>query len=188
MRTLPNRIHVTGGSGSGTTTLGRLIAERHGHRHVDTDDIFWEATDPPYTTIRSHDERRRLLAEVLAAPGAWVISGAIGRWGYDLALEFELVIWLTPPAEARLARLSAREHADYGSRIEPGGDMHEGYEEFMRWAAAYDTADESQRSFARHERWTAELGCPVIRVDGIHPVEETLRIVETRWAELSRTR
>ena len=82
---LPDHIHITGGSGSGTTSLGRAIATRHGHRHLDTDDIFWEQTDPPYTTIRPQEERLRLLDEALvpdsAAPGGrWVLTGAVGTW------------------------------------------------------------------------------------------------------------
>jgi len=177
---LPDRIHVTGGSGSGTTTLGRAIAGRYGHIHLDTDDFFWEATDPPFTTRRSREERVRLLREALDAADRWVLSGAIGPWGYDLVDLFDLVVWLTVPPRIRLARLRARESADYGMRIVRGGDMHDGFEDFMRWAASYDTADTSARSYARHAEWTASLRCPTIRVDGDHPVEETLRLVETR--------
>ena len=45
---LPNRIHILGASGSGTTTLASAIADEHGHRHLDTDDFFWIPTNPPY--------------------------------------------------------------------------------------------------------------------------------------------
>ena len=46
------RVHVFGASGSGTTTLGRALAEALGSVHLDTDAYFWESTDPPFTTIR----------------------------------------------------------------------------------------------------------------------------------------
>ena len=38
------RIHILGASGSGTTTLGRALAERLQCRHFDTDDYFWLPT------------------------------------------------------------------------------------------------------------------------------------------------
>lgn len=176
----PDRIHITGGSGSGTTTLARAIARRHGRVHLDTDDFFWEQTDPPFTIQRPREKRLCLLREALTRADRWVLSGAIGPWGYELSELFDLVVWLTVPQRVRLERLRAREFADYGTRIVRGGDMCDGFEDFMRWAASYDTADASSRSFARHAEWTASLSCPVIRVDGNHAVEETLRLVETR--------
>ena len=35
------RIHILGAAGSGTTTLGRALAERLQCPHFDTDDYFW---------------------------------------------------------------------------------------------------------------------------------------------------
>ncbi len=49
---LPDRIHIFGGSGSGTSTLGAAIAQCFGHSHLDVDSFFWEKTDPPFTSIR----------------------------------------------------------------------------------------------------------------------------------------
>jgi hypothetical protein len=37
---MPARVHVFGASGSGTTSLAAVLAARHGHRHLDTDDFF----------------------------------------------------------------------------------------------------------------------------------------------------
>ena len=34
----PDRIHIVGASGSGTTSLAGELATRYGHRHLDTDD------------------------------------------------------------------------------------------------------------------------------------------------------
>jgi len=39
--TMIQRIHILGASGSGTTTLGRALAERLQCPHFDTDDYFW---------------------------------------------------------------------------------------------------------------------------------------------------
>src|SRR5438128_874343 len=43
------RLHILGASGSGTTTLGRALAEGLQCPHFDTDDYFWLPTDPPFT-------------------------------------------------------------------------------------------------------------------------------------------
>jgi Shikimate kinase len=46
-----HRIHILGASGSGTTTLGRALAERLQYPHFDTDDSFWVPTDPPSAVL-----------------------------------------------------------------------------------------------------------------------------------------
>ena len=43
-----------GASGSGTTALGRYVAEKNGYFFMDTDDYLWEPTDPPYRSLRSN--------------------------------------------------------------------------------------------------------------------------------------
>ena len=48
-----HRIHILGASGSGTTTLGRALAERLQCPHFDADDYFWVPTDPPLPTSES---------------------------------------------------------------------------------------------------------------------------------------
>ena len=47
-RELPQRLHVFGASGSGTTTFGRAWAARFGHTHLDTDDFYWMPTKPAF--------------------------------------------------------------------------------------------------------------------------------------------
>jgi hypothetical protein len=59
------RIHVVGASGSGTTTLGRALAKRLGCRHLDTDDVFWLPSDPPFRYVRDRGERQALLGAAL---------------------------------------------------------------------------------------------------------------------------
>lgn len=59
-------IHVMGASGSGTTSLGRALAEKLDIAHLDTDDFFWLPTDPPFTMPRDADERIGLLLDEVA--------------------------------------------------------------------------------------------------------------------------
>jgi len=69
------RVHVFGASGSGTTTLGRTLAERLGVRFFDGDDYFWQATEPPFTVQRPRDERAALLLGDVTSADEWVLSG-----------------------------------------------------------------------------------------------------------------
>ena len=105
-----NRIHILGASGSGTTTLGRVLAERLQCPHFDTDDYFWLPTDPPYTQKREITLRQEVLMDNLATHESWVLSGSLCGWG-DVAIAlFDLVIYLWVPCEIRLERLRHREY------------------------------------------------------------------------------
>ena len=178
---LPRRLHILGASGSGTTSLATAIAARHGHRHLDTDDFFWMQTTPPYQDKRPREERRARLAEALRASSAWVLSGSLCGWGDPFIPEFELVVFVTVPTAVRLARLRLRERARYGEdAIAPGGDRHQASEEFLEWAARYDSGGVDIRSRALHEAWLATLPCPVIRLDGEAPVADQLARIERR--------
>ena len=47
---MKNIIHIFGASGSGTSTLGRAVAEKTGYAFLDSDDYIWAPTDPPFTS------------------------------------------------------------------------------------------------------------------------------------------
>src|SRR6266567_2046417 len=116
-----HRIHILGASGSGTTTLGRALAERLQCPHFDTDDYFWFPTEPPFTHQRERTERAQLLMDDLTAHDAWVVSGSLCGWGDAVIPLFALVVFLWISHDVRMARLRQREHARYGERILPGG-------------------------------------------------------------------
>ena len=167
------RVHITGASGSGTTTLGGALAERLGVAFLESDDYYWEPSDPPYQFPRPRSERQSLLGAELDQVGAWVLSGSLVGWGDVFVPRFERVVFLQVPTPVRLARLRARELADFGSEtLGPGGLMHENHRDFLAWAAAYDDGDLSMRSLARHEEWLAKLTCPVLRLEGEMSVDE----------------
>lgn len=73
------KIYLLGPSGSGTSTLGREIADRMGIPWFDSDDFYWIATDPPFTVKREIEERKRCLKETLDGNVSWVLSGS-GDW------------------------------------------------------------------------------------------------------------
>ena len=175
---MTKRIHVFGASGSGTTTLAKAIAHAVGCPHYDTDDYFWVQTDPPYQAIRERRERQELLRQDLEQNDSWVLSGALCGWG-DFAIPmFDQVVFLWLPPEVRMQRLKKREIARFGSDIEnPNDPGHQRHQEFLEWAAAYDTGGLDVRSKSRHEAWIRTLPCPVVRIEHDGTIEENLRTV-----------
>ena len=165
------RIHVIGASGSGTTTLGAALAARLDLMHVDSDDIYWLPTDPPYRTPRASNERAALFFERTRDAPGWVFTGSALRWGGPIEPFYDLVVFLKIDPELRKARLLRREAERYGARVEPGGDMAEKTQQFLEWAASYDTAGLGQRSLVSHEAWLATLKCPVLRLDSARAVD-----------------
>jgi len=178
------RIHVLGASGAGTTTLGVALAAATGARHVDSDDIYWIPSDPPFAMARPLEERRCLLMNRLPADGAWVFSGSAMKWGEPAEPLYQLVVFLTVDPKLRMERIVQREHERYGARIAPGGDMHQTSRAFLNWARAYDTAGPEQRSRASHEAWLAGGQWPILRLDSARPVEHLVEDVKTAAAAL----
>ena len=170
------RIHLVGASGSGTTTLGRALAQYLGCPHFDTDHYFWVPTDPPFETIRPVEERHALLGTDLTGD-AWVLSGSLCGWGDVYVPRFDLVVFLSVPPEVRLARLRTRERERYGRKVEPGGPQHGKYEAFIAWAASYEDGSPAERSRRMHETWLAALACSVLRLEGTDDVETRLQTV-----------
>jgi adenylate kinase family enzyme len=171
------RIHVTGASGAGTSTLGAALAARLRHPHVDADSIYWLPTDPPFTTRRSREDRAALVRKLLPLEGAWVFSGSAPGWTKSLEPAYDLVIFLTLDPAVRLQRLRRREAERYGERIAPGGDMAAASAAFIEWAAAYDVAGLEQRSLVLHEAWLKDQTAPIPRLDASASVEDLAEAV-----------
>ena len=94
-----------------------------------------------------------------------MLSGSLCGWGDPLIGRFSLVVFLSLPADVRLARLRAGEAQRYGpAGIAAGGSLHAQFQRFMDWAARYDEGDLSLRSRQLHEAWLAGLPCPVVRL------------------------
>ncbi len=170
------RIHVFGASGSGTTTLGRALAAELGLAFLDTDDFFWEESDPPFSRIRERAARIAELGSATSRLGSWVLSGSMTGWGDFLIPELDLALYLYLAPEIRMARLRKREAERYGDRIGEGGDMRAAHEEFIAWASRYDSAGLEQRSRASHAEWMKKLGCEVLRIEGAAELEERIAL------------
>jgi len=175
-------IHITGASGCGVTTLGRALAGALGSVHIDADDFFWVPTDPPYIQKRDRTVRVEILGEQIRASEerGCVLSGSILDWGDSFIPLFHLVVFLSVPAAIRLQRLKAREAARFGARIQPGGDLYKTHLAFLEWADGYDDGNGDGRTRERHEKWLAQIGARVLRLDGTIPSEELVQYVLRR--------
>lgn len=147
------RIHILGPSGSGTSTLGRLLSERLDLPFFDSDDFFWDETEIPYSSIRPVEKRKALINQTMDAHDSWIISGASDGWGDRLLKTSDLIILLYADLQVRLERLKIREEKLFGVRILPGGDMHENHKAFLEWAGKYDTGGMEVRSRIKLESW-----------------------------------
>ena len=166
-----HRIHVFGASGSGTTTLGRCLAERLDARFLDGDRYYWKPTDPPFQEKQPPQERVRRIEQDIEDAQDWVLAGSLCSWGDPLLHRFTVAVFLHLDHELRMQRIMEREHARYGERIGPGGDMYQAHREFVEWAASYDSARAPIRSLHLHETWMGRLRCPVLRIDSAAPVD-----------------
>jgi adenylate kinase family enzyme len=168
------RIHITGASGSGTTTLGAAVAEALGVPHLDADDFAWIATDPPFMQRRESKDRVAMFADSIRDVEGWVLSGSLLRWEEDLGPLFDLVVFLRLPQSARIARLLERERRRYGANIDPGGSQYESNQAFMAAAQGYETGAYPVQNLANARAWLARLPCPVIEIEGDVPLQESL--------------
>lgn len=173
---LRSRVHILGASGSGTTTLGRALADWWAVPHADTDDYFWVPSTPPFVTKRAESERLALMRELFVPRDAWVLSGSMIGWGDSIVAACDAVVFLTLDRDERLRRLEAREELRRARR-----DFDEAaWAAFMQWAHGYDEPGFTGRSRSRHEAWLETLEHPVLRLDSGQPVE---RLVDDilRW-------
>ena len=163
-----------GASGSGTTTLGQYLADRLDFGFLDADDFYWIATDPPYQEKRDKSKRLDMIMSSLEEADSAVVSGSIMNWGKALEDAFDLVVFLHLDAAIRIDRLRKRE-------IEELGMVDE---EFLSWAADYDSGPAFGRSLQRHEAWLAEGSCRVLRIEGDLTVRERVDRIVTVLPEI----
>lgn len=177
---MKNVIHIFGASGSGTTTLGKKIADKLGYKHMDTDDYYWLPTDPKFTQKRPATERIALMKKDIEQSENVVISGALAGWGDPLIPYFTLAVRIELDQSVRIERLKQREKARFGSRIEPGGDMYDQHLAFVEWAKTYDTGGVEHRSKMRHDAWQKTLPCEIVCLDGADNIESNFEKVREK--------
>jgi uridine kinase len=158
---------ITGASGSGTTTLGKALAEKLECAFLDADDFFWLPTNPPYTHKRPRDERLSLMLAKFGKHKAIVVSGSVMGWGTEIEDAFDLIVFLYLEPAIRLARLRERELQKLGYIDQA----------FLDWAASYDDGPLTQRSLTSQNTWLDARTVRVFRLEGDFTVAERLERV-----------
>lgn len=161
------RIHITGASGAGSSTLAIALARCLGWRCLDGDDYFWLRPEPPFEARRAPQERLAPLLSDMAEAGDVVLAGSVDGWGRELEDAFDLIVFLRLNTDIRLQRLRAREMQRFGA-VDA---------DFLAWAAQYDTGTLEGRSLSRQYEWLAARSCPVLEIEGDLSVEERMRRV-----------
>lgn len=174
-------LHIIGASCSGTTTLGRYLAGEF--PFFDTDDFFWERTDPPYRIKRHPAIRNAGLAEAIAGHNPAIVTGSLLGWGPEWRPDAAVFLWI--PTEIRLERLRARELERYGPDALTAPERKQAFEAFLDWASRYDDPAFTGRSRRRQEEWLDSLACPVLRILGNTTVEERITRVKAWLPTLS---
>ena len=142
----------------GTSIIGKYISDKWGFYFMDTNNYFWQATNPPYTKKRDVSERLSMMRKDIDKHEKVVIASSLVDWGDELISLFSLAIRVETDTNVRIERLMKWEREYFGIRINIGGDM---------------------RSKAKHDEWQVKLSCKCILLDGSLPLEENFQIIQS---------
>lgn len=171
------KILIMGASCAGSTTLGRALSEKLASPYFDTDLLFWEQSDIPFTVKRDPAVRNQMLNESLSAVDHYIVGGSLVSWGEEWQSMFDLVVFLYVPPQVRLQRLESREMERYGEVIYTEPHRNRQFKKFYDWASRYDDPTFTGRSVKIHEDWIGNLSCKTIEIRGDTTIEERLKII-----------
>jgi len=113
-----NRIHILGGSGSGTSSIGKAVCNKTDYKHFDSDNYLWQQTKEPYTEMRSSEEYISLMGNDLTNNEKWILSGHVSFGLSDVYMPlYDLVVFIYVLPDIRMERIKKREYERYGDRI-----------------------------------------------------------------------
>jgi adenylate kinase family enzyme len=155
-RALPDRVLIYGVTGSGKTTMARMVAERTGLPWHSVDDLTWE---PGWVTVPEPEQRRR-IAEICAAE-QWILDTAYSSWIDVPMARVQLIVALDYPRWRSLARLGRRTLL----RAADGRQICNGNTESFRQALSRDSIlvwhfKSFARKRARMRAWEADPAAP----------------------------
>lgn len=178
------RIHLFGAAGSGVTSLGTYLAQQTNFPYFDSDEYYWEQSEPPFTVRRNPDERNQRLQKALAGCQHWILGGSVINWGEEWLSAFDLAVFVWTPPEVRLSRLCQREYERYGSLIFDNPARHQLYQDFLQWASGYDDNTARGRTLAAHEAWMQRLSCPVLAIRDSASVAKRAAVILAKLEKL----
>ena len=161
-------ILICGLNGTGTSTLGSMLADRMGYEFIDNEDLYFQKTDPSYmfSGPRSEEEVIRLLEERISKNNRFVFAAVRGNYGDKLIAALDHIVLIEVPKQIRSQRVRDRSYQKFGDRILPGGDL---YDRENKWFSLTES-----RPDAYVTDWLKSIDCPVIRIDGTRLVEDNV--------------
>ncbi len=169
-------ILLCGLNGSGKSTLGAVLADRLGFHFMDSEALFFAASDTTYAAPRSRTEAVQRLMDEIHTHGDFVLAAVTGNYGPEVSALYRCVVRLDVPREIRLQRIRARSIQKFGDRAQPGGDLYEREKSFWDMAAS--------RTECTLDDWIQRLHCPVLRIDGTMPIDQNVAYLVTRLQKM----
>lgn len=179
------RILLLGASGTGTTSTARLVSEKLGLFHGDSDYYFWQPTDPSFEKARPIQKIHDLLRADLETHQNFVLSGSFCGWGDMIIPYLDQVFFFVAPIDVRIQRLKERESKRWGAAIEPGKPQHEKFSNFLKWSEAYDIGGVS-RTRKLHEDWLSKLSIEHTTISTDRPQAEVADMVLKKIASIKK--
>lgn len=167
-------IQICGLNGCGKSTVGKALAQRLGFHFIDNENLYFQRTaeNEPYRNKRPRHEVERLLMEEVRQHENFVFAAVKGDYGAAILPMYDYVVYLQVPGDIRAWRVRNRSFLKFGERMMPGGDLHEKEEAFFRVVAT--------RKDELVENWLQTLSCPVLRLNGMAPVDENVQKI-VQW-------
>jgi len=178
------KLLLFGASGSGTTTLAKVIAEKANFMHLDADDYYWKPTEIPFTEKIPLQERNKNIKIDFQKYDNVVISGSMVSWGKEWETAFDLAVFIRLDNDIRMERLRKREIERYGGLLDMDTERKKVHEAFMDWANQYENPQFKGRSLQVHNDLIKKLDCPVIRINGEMELEDKMDKVVHKIREI----
>src|ERR1043165_5162205 len=174
-------IHIFGSSGSGVTSLGKALGQTLQTPYFDTDDYYWEKTDPPFQVTTDINERKKKLLADLGTTDKWILGGSLGRWADFIKNDFDIAVYLWLPTDIREERLIKRE------KERGEGTLSKSSLDFIYWALAYDDNNREGRNKKRHEEWMSTLKCPLVRIETDISVQDKIKTILLQLEKIKKS-
>ena len=165
------KITVSGPPGSGTTTLARIIAERHGYTLISAGEMFRDLAKErglsitEFGEIAEKDVSIDALIDVRQKEAAKerddiVVEGRLSGWMVE---EADLRIWLDAPIGCRAKRIAARDGMDEYTAREMTLEREESERTRYRNYYGIEIGDLSPYHLAMNsEVWTGEALAAIV--------------------------
>ena len=177
-------IAILGLNGAGKSTLAHALAKTCGFFEMDAEDYYFpqqresrrralehcagdDAEGLPFANSRTKEEAEAAILHDVGLHERFVLSGVTMNWCGGILSRIDMAFVIRTPRQERLKRIEDREIKRFGARVLEGGDMFDQQKQFREMAKS--------RDFRTVEESVKKLGCPVVELDGMLPIEENIR-------------